>query len=283
MNVGPPTSAPSRAFVALQAVRSIVFYAVFLAQTVVLALLIGTLALIVRGRRTRFGWVLARYWIASSLWLSKVIVGLRSDVAGEENIPPGPCIIAAKHMSDWDVFALLPGAGRPAFIAKKELMDIPFFGHAAMSFDTIRLDRSLGVGAIPAMVEEARAALARGARIIIFPEGTRRAPLAEPQYRQGILRLYESLGVPVVPVALNSGLFWGRNSRLLWPGVARARFLPAIPPGLDTPQFARRLEGEIEAATRALLGRAYRDGLSRPLDAELRAELESIPTGPDTP
>ena len=268
--------------VPLQALRSGLFYALFLTQTAFLAILIGTIALLSGGRRTRIGWVLARYWIASSLWLLKFIVGLRSEVAGLENIPPGPCIIAAKHMSDWDVFALLPGAGRPAFIAKKELMDIPFFGHAAKSFDTIRLDRSLGAGAIPAMVEEARTALARGARIIIFPEGTRRAPLAEPQYRQGILRLYESLGVPVVPVALNSGLFWGRNSRLLWPGVARARFLPAIPPGLDTQEFARRLEGEIEAATRGLLGRAYRDGLSRPLDAALRSGLETIPTGPDT-
>lgn len=267
----------------LQALRSVLFYALFLVQTALLAILIGTLALLVGGRRTRIGWVFARYWIASSLWLLRFIVGLRSEVTGTQNIPPGPCIIAAKHMSDWDVFALLPGAGRPAFIAKKELMDIPFFGPAAKSFDTIRLDRSLGVGAIPAMVEEARAALARGARIIIFPEGTRRAPLAEPQYRQGILRLYESLGVPVVPVALNSGLFWGRNSRVLWPGVARAQFLPAIPPGLDTPQFARRLEDDIEAATRALLGRAYREGLSRPLDAALRSGLESIHTGPDTP
>jgi len=269
--------------VPLQALRSVLFYALFLLQTAVLAIVIGTLALFAGGNRTRLGWVLARYWINSSVWLLKTIVGLHSEVSGDANIPSGPCIIAAKHMSDWDVFALLPGAVRPAFVAKKELMDIPLFGHAAKSFDTIRLDRSLGAGAIPAMIEEARAALARGARIIIFPEGTRRAPLAEPQYRQGILRLYESLGVPVVPVALNSGLFWGRNSRLLWPGVARARFLRAIPPGLDTAEFARRLESEIEGGSRALLARAYHDGLRRPIDADLRARLESIPVADDAP
>src|SRR5690606_886918 len=112
-----------------------------------------------------------------------------------------------------------------AFIAKKELMDIPFFGWAARSFDTIRIDRSLGGDAIPLMLDDARAALARGCRIIIFPEGTRKAPLAEPDYRYGIVRMYEALGVPVVPVALNSGLFWGRQSLVLWPGRAEARFL----------------------------------------------------------
>lgn len=270
-------------FMALQAVRSVLFYALFLGQTVPLAIIVGTIALVSGGKRTRLGWSIVRYWIRSSLWLLQMTVGLRSEVSGAEQIPAGPCIIAAKHMSDWDVFALLPDAGRPAFIAKKELMDIPFFGAAAKSFDTIRLDRSLGAGAIPAMVAEARAALERGARIIIFPEGTRRAPLAAPQYRQGIVRLYESLGVPVVPVALNSGLFWGRNSRLLWPGTARARFLEPIAPGLDAATFAATLEQRIEAATNGLLAQAYRDGLDRPLDPALRQGLDAIATGSDSP
>src|SRR5690606_31497434 len=118
---------------------------------------------------------------------------------------------------------------------------IPFFGQAAQAFDTIRLDRSLGGEAIPAMIEDAKAALARGARIIIFPEGTRKAPLAPYDYRYGIVRLYQGLDVPVVPAAVNSGLFWGRNSLLLWPGTARARFLPPIPPGLPPEEFRERL------------------------------------------
>jgi 1-acyl-sn-glycerol-3-phosphate acyltransferase len=94
-------------------------------------------------------------------------------------------------MSDWDIFAILPHTRRPAFIAKKELMDIPFFGWAARAFDTIRIDRSLGGDAIPTMMADARAALDRGGRIIIFPEGTRKSPLAPHDYRYGIVRMYE--------------------------------------------------------------------------------------------
>jgi 1-acyl-sn-glycerol-3-phosphate acyltransferase len=182
-------------------------------------------------------------------------------------------------MSDWDIFALLPGARQPAFIAKKELMDIPFFGQAARAFDTIRIDRSRGGDAIPLMLSDARAALARGARIIIFPEGTRKAPLDPHDYKYGVVRLYEGLNVPVVPVALNSGLFWGRNSLLLWPGTARARFLPAIPPGLPADEFRSRLVETIEGETNRLILAAHEEGLSRPLTPLLRQRLDRLKQG----
>ncbi len=260
-----------------QALRSLLFYAVFYLQTVPLAIIVG-LSAILKGR-TRFGWTLALYWIHSHILALRLLAGIKTDVAGEENIPPGPCIIASKHMSDWDIFALLPGARRPAFIAKKELMDIPFFGQAAMAFDTIRIDRSLGGDAIPMMLADAQKALDRGARIIIFPEGTRKAPLDPYDYRYGVVRLYEGLNVPVVPVALNSGLFWGRNSLLLWPGTARARFLPAIPPGLPVEEFRRRLIESIEGETNRLILAAYEDGLSHPITPELRKRLENLKQG----
>lgn len=261
----------------VQTIRSLLFYAFFYVQTVPLAIIVG-LSAIIRGR-TRFGWALALYWIHSNIAALRVLAGIKTDVQGEENIPAGPCIIASKHMSDWDIFALLPGADQPAFIAKKELMDIPFFGKAAMAFDTIRIDRSLGGDAIPLMLADAKSALDRGARIIIFPEGTRKAPLDPYDYRYGVVRLYEGLNVPVVPVALNSGLFWGRNSLRLWPGTARARFLPAIPPGLSVEEFRVRLIGAIEGETNRLILAAYEDGLSRPLTPELRARLEALQQG----
>ena len=261
-----------------QAIRSLLFYAVFYVQTVALAIVIGLTAIITR-RRTRFGWLLALYWIHSHILALRLLAGIKTDVQGEENIPAGPCIIASKHMSDWDIFAILPGARRPAFIAKKELMDIPFFGQAAMSFDTIRIDRSLGGEAIPALLDDAKAALAKGARIIIFPEGTRKAPLNEHDYKWGVVRLYEGLGVPVVPVALNSGLFWGRHSLLLWPGTARARFLPAIPPGLPPEAFREQLVTAIETETNRLILTAYEEGLSRPIPPELREKLEALKQG----
>ncbi len=261
-----------------QAIRSLLFYLVFYVQTAILAIIIGVTAMITK-RRTRFGWTLALYWIHSHILALRLLAGVKTDVMGEENIPPGPCIIASKHMSDWDIFAILPGARRPAFIAKKELMDIPFFGQAAMSFDTIRIDRSLGGEAIPALMEDARRALANGARIIIFPEGTRKPPLAEHDYKWGIVRMYEELGVPVVPVALNSGLFWGRHSLVIWPGTARARFLPAIPPGLPAQEFRERLVSAIETGTNELILAAYEEGLSRPIPPELREKLEALKQG----
>lgn len=261
----------------VQAVRSLLFYVLYLAQTVVLAIIIGTDA-IIRGR-TGFGWAVATYWGNCNLFFLRWTVGIRTDVGGAENIPEGPCILAAKHMSDWDIFAILPHTRRPAFIAKKELMDIPFFGWAAHAFDTIRIDRSLGGDAIPTMMADARTALDRGCRIIIFPEGTRKAPLAEHDYRYGIVRMYEALGVPVVPIALNSGLFWGRNSLILWPGTASARFLPPILPGLAPEAFHRELATRIEDETNRLILAAYDAGLSRPLPPELREKLEALRDG----
>ena len=259
-----------------QALRSLLFYVVFYVQTAVLAIMVAITGL---WGRTRIGWALALYWVHSNLFFLRWLAGIRTDVQGTENIPDGPCIIASKHMSDWDIFALLPGARRPAFIAKKELMDIPFFGRAARAFDTIRLDRSQGGDAIPMMLDDARAALSRGARIIIFPEGTRKAPLDQHDYKYGIVRLYQGLNVPVVPAAVNSGLFWGRHSPLLWRGTARARFLPAIPPGLPPEEFRARLIAAVEGETNTLLLRAYEEGLARPIPDDMFEKFEALKAG----
>lgn len=258
---------------AIQAVRTAIFYALFIGQTAVLAVLVAIIGLIWR-RRTAVGWALASYWRNSNVWLLRWVAGVRTEVSGGENIPPGPCIIAAKHQSDWDIFAILPFTDdKPAYIAKRELIDIPFFGWAAESIDTISIDRKLGAEAIPRMLEDARSKIARGCRIVIYPEGTRKAPLADPDYRQGVTRLYLALGVPVIPVALNSGLFWGRNSPIIWPGTARAKFLPPIMPGLDSADFATRLRGVIESETTGLIAEAVAEGISRPLSDEFRARL----------
>ena len=258
---------------AVQAVRTALFYLLFLGQTVVLAIIVGIIGIIWR-RRTAVGWALALYWRNSNVAMLRWIVGIKTEVEGAETLPPGPFIFASKHQSDWDIFALLPFTDdRPSFIAKRELIDIPFFGWAAQSIDTISIDRKLGAQAIPRMLEDARAALGRGCRIIIFPEGTRKAPLADPDYRQGINRMYETLGVPVVPVALNSGLYWGRNSLVMWPGTARARILPAIEPGLSREAFAARLRDTIETGTTRLIGEAMSAGIARPLSAEFRRRL----------
>lgn len=264
----------------LQAIRSAVFYVVWLAHTVLLALIVGTIGKLFG--RTRIGWSLSMYWVHSSLFLLRWIVGIRTSVEGTENIPPGASIFASKHMSDWDIFALVPYAEKPAFLAKKELMDIPFFGWAAATYDTIRIDRSLGAGAVPAMIRDARAALDRGCRAVIFPEGTRRLPLAPPEYRRGIVDMYTELNTPVIPVALDSGLYWSRNSLVLWPGTARARFLPAIMPGLSGEDFKKTLVDRIEGETNRMILEAVEKGVSRPIPDDMRAKLQALEAGTPT-
>ena len=258
----------------IQAIRTALFYALFIGQTAIIAIVLGTIALITG--RTRASWAIAVYWGTSSLRYLRWLTGVKTKVSGMENIPEGGCIIAAKHQSDWDVFAIFPHAGRPAYIIKKELMNIPFFGWAARSLDCIEVDRKKGAKAVPAMMAQAHAAIARGCRIVIFPEGTRRAPLAEADYRQGIVRLYLELKVPVVPVALNSGLFWGRNSPIIWPGTAEAKFLPAIEPGLTADVFMERLKKAIETESDDLALKAEAAGLARPIGPELRSKFDAL-------
>jgi len=262
---------------ALRALRSALFYLAFLGQTVILAIIVGTIGIIFG--RTRIGLAIARYWGNANLFLLRILVGIRTEVTGIENLPPGGCIIASKHQSDWDVFAVLPHVERPAYIVKKELMRIPFFGWAARSLGCIEVDRKKGGDAIPSMLAEAKRELDAGARIIIFPEGTRRAPLAPPAYKYGLARMYSELGVPVVPVALNSGLFWGRNSLLLWPGTARAEFLPAIPPGLALEDFQKQLIDTIETKSNLLALEAIDEGLARPLTPALAERIAALKAG----
>ena len=132
------------------------------------------------------------------------------------------------------------------------------------------------------MMALAHAAVERGCRIVIFPEGTRRAPLADPDYRQGIVRLYMELNVPVVPVALNSGLFWGRNSLIIWPGTAEAKFLPAIEAGLPANVFQDRLNKAIEPESDALILKAVDNGISRPIGPELQRRIDALRAARDS-
>jgi 1-acyl-sn-glycerol-3-phosphate acyltransferase len=123
------------------------------------------------------------------------------------------------------------------------------------------------------MLDDAREALSRGCRIVIYPEGTRKKPLADPDYRQGITRMYEALDVPVVPVALNSGLYWGKLGTIIWPGTARARFLPPILPGLGGAEFSAQLQAVIEAESTRLIVEAVENGIARPLKPDFLARL----------
>jgi 1-acyl-sn-glycerol-3-phosphate acyltransferase len=190
------------------------------------------------------------------LWLLEVIVGTKLEVRGREKLPNGACLVAAKHQSAWETFALIPLFRDPALLMKRELFWIPFHGWFSKKFEMIPVDRDKGPAALRRMLREAKARIADGREIIIFPEGTRRAPGAPPDYKTGVILLYEALRVPCVPVALNSGLFWPRRSLIRRPGTIVVEFLDPIPPGLPKAEFLKRLTEAIETASTRLLAEA---------------------------
>jgi 1-acyl-sn-glycerol-3-phosphate acyltransferase len=205
----------------------------------------------------RFFWPIGRFWVRSTLWLHRKICGIDDEIRGVANIPEGGFIVASKHMSAWETLRLIELFPRPSFILKRQLLWLPLFGWYMWKAHMIPVDRGKGSAAIEAMAAHARRAIAEGRQIIIFPEGTRRPPLAPPAYRHGVARLYAALGVQCLPVALNSGLFWPRRSFVHRRGTILVEVLPPIPPGLQPEEFAERLQTAIETATEALIAEAF--------------------------
>lgn len=195
-------------------------------------------------------------WARSSIFLLRIITGTRMEVRGAEHIPAGPCLVAGKHQSFWETFAILPLLDDPAMVLKKELTYIPFFGWFIYKFRMIPVERSAGTQALKTMMERAQAEAAAGRQIVIMPEGTRRAPDDPPAYKPGAAAVYGKLGVPCVPFALNSGLFWPRRQFLRRPGTIVISFLEPIPPGLSRKIFQPRLEAAIEEETKKLVAEA---------------------------
>jgi 1-acyl-sn-glycerol-3-phosphate acyltransferase len=229
---------------AMLVVRSIVFNLLF--YLVMIVLMIVGLPTMLAGRRAVLG--LARLWGAISVWLLERICGLTLEYRGLENIPPGGVLVAAKHQSLLETFALVKHASDFAVILKRQLTFIPVFGLYLIVGKQIAIDRSRGRLALQQIVAAAKPVLAAGRQVIIYPEGTRRPPGAPPDYKPGVALLYSTTGAPCLPVALNTGLFWRRRTLLRRPGIAVIEYLPAIPPGLGRNAFFELLETTIEAA-----------------------------------
>lgn len=229
--------------------RSLVFQIVFYLWSAVLAILFLPLLVLPRRYMVAGGEV----WLRSVLWLLDHVVGLTYRVEGAENIPDEPVIFAFKHQSAWDTIAVPVVIRNPAVVVKKELLMIPFYGWYARKHGMIGIDRGRGHQALRKMLQQGRTAIDAGKPVVVFPEGTRTAPGTRRPYLAGIFMLYRHLGLPVVPVALNSGLFWPRRSFARRPGCITVRFLPAIPPGLARDAFLARLEATIETATDELV------------------------------
>jgi 1-acyl-sn-glycerol-3-phosphate acyltransferase len=234
--------------------RSLLFNVAFWLWTGVMVLVV--LPLLLWPRRTMMA--AARLWERGVQRLLATLVGLTYEVRGRERIPAEPAVFAIKHQSTWETLAVHLLLRDPAIVLKRELTQIPLFGQYLLHAGMIRIDRRGGARALRSLVEDARAALARGSEVVVFHEGTRAPPGGRNPYHPGIAALYLQLGCEVVPVALNSGLFWGRRSFVKRPGRIVIEFLAPIGPGLERKAFMAELERRLEGASAALLAEAGR-------------------------
>lgn len=191
-------------------------------------------------------------WERGVEFLARTLVGITFRAEGRENIPPGPCIIAAQHQSSFETYRMFLEVPHPVFVLKQELTRIPFVGWYIKRAGLVPIDRGGYAAAMRRMMRAAEAAIARGGQIIIFPEGTRTAPNTRREYLPGVAGLYKHLKVPVVPMALNTGYFWGKSRIRKDPGEIVFRYLPPLYPGLDRDQFLTELRARIESAAAEL-------------------------------
>lgn len=198
----------------------------------------------------------AERWERGIQWLLRHLVGLDYRVIGEEHRRADRVIYAIKHQSAWDTVVTHLLIDDPAIALKQELVTIPIFGQCLRHAGMIEIARGQGSKALRSLIGGARKAIARGSPVVIFPEGTRTPPGEKRPYHPGVAALYKQLSLPVVPVALNSGLFWGRRSFVKRAGTISVEFLEPIQPGLDRKAFMAELESRIEAATDRLVTEA---------------------------
>lgn len=195
-------------------------------------------------------------WVRMSFWLLKVICGTRYELRGIEHLPSGGFLVGCKHQSMWETLALFLIFKDPAFILKSELRWIPLYGWYTWKQGSIAINRKGGASTLTQMNKLALVEVATGRQVVIFPEGTRTAPGAEPAYKFGIAHMYDQMQVTCVPVGLNSGVYWPRRRFLRYPGTILVEICQPIPPGLPRDEFLEVLKQRIETSSDQLLAEA---------------------------
>lgn len=231
------------------AARSLLFAILFYLALIAI-MIVGSPAFLMRRSAV---YALARIWARTSIWLLRHVCGVRTEFRGLEKLPPAPFILAAKHQSVWETFALSLVVDDFTFILKRELTFIPLFGWYLAKTEQVAIDRSKGGNSLSQAIAKAKQIFADKRVLIIFPEGTRRPAGAPPKYKFGVAHIYDASGVPCVPVALNSGLFWPRRSFLRRPGTIVVEILDPIAPGLPKDVFFKTFEERLEAASDRLI------------------------------
>jgi 1-acyl-sn-glycerol-3-phosphate acyltransferase len=235
--------------------RSLLFNIVVMIATIIWAPLCFLFAPL--PYRHRYYWT-AR-WNVFVIWAARTICGIRYQVKGMENFPDAPAVVLSKHQSAWETIFYIVLMPRPlVYVFKKALTYIPFFGWGIALLRMIPIDRSKGKDAMKQVVAIGRKRLADGQWIIMFPEGTRSKVGAQEKYKVGGARLALETGVPVIPVAMNSGECWPKNSFLKKPGVITVSIGPTISPeGKSALQLLQEVENWIESEMRVISPWAY--------------------------
>ncbi|WP_337186419.1 lysophospholipid acyltransferase family protein [Phenylobacterium sp.] len=229
-------------------VRSLTYVALFYLWTAACAVL-ATPVLLGPAR-----WTLALFHVWGRGVVGMLaICGIKVEVRGREHIPAGAAIVAPKHQCMLDVFAQFTWLPASAFVMKKELAWIPWFGWYARKVGTIVIDREGGATTMRQVIREGAELFKQGRQVVIFPEGTRKAPGDTPDYKPGIAALYRELNVPVCPIATNAGVHWPAHGFVRRPGTIVFEYLEPIQPGLKRAEFMRLLEERIETRSAELL------------------------------
>ncbi len=195
----------------------------------------------------------ARFWARTMLWLLRNVCNIRLELRGIENVPPGGCVIAAKHHSAFDTLVWHALLVDSTYVLKAELMRVPLFGRLARHAGMIPVDRNGGGAALRRMLRAAEGAIAEGRQLVIFPEGTRTAPGERVPYQPGVVAIAAATSAPVLPAATDSGRLWGRRAFIKRPGVIRISILPPLPAGLGRAAMLKALETGIETESARLL------------------------------
>ena len=232
-------------FAGMVYLRSFIFNSLFYLMTALVVVLLLPLLLlpsiVVRFVARCWGWLTARLLL---------IAGVRHRIQGDMALDQ-QVIYAAKHQSAWETIVLVGALRMPVTVMKRELLFLPLIGLFFLRAGCIAVDRAGGMGTA-GIAQGGGSALAHGRSLLIFPQGTRVEPGASHGYEVGVFALYDATGLPVVPVALNSGRVWPRNSWTKRPGIVGVRFLPPIAPGLSRKAFMAELERQIEAGMAAI-------------------------------
>ncbi len=197
--------------------------------------------------------IAGRVWAKFAIISLRLICGIKMEIRGKEYTPKGGAIVACKHQSAWETFIFYALCDSPVYILKKELTNIPIFGWYMKAIKTIELDRKKGIASVKYLINQSCDRIEKNRQVIIFPEGTRIKSGEKGKYKAGIAAIYLKADVPVTPVALNSGVCWGKNSYIKRSGTIIIEFLPPIEQGLKKTDFMKTLEDKIEKASNNLL------------------------------